>query len=218
MTATIPDLLHARAGEAPDAPGFFHVADGQWASWTWERYRERAALAGSGLRAAGIGRGDHVMLLVAEVDVAVSVLFGAWAVGAVPILVGLPSRLTDATAFVADLRRTAQRLHAATLVVSDMVTAFVGASHEPPRVLAAGSLLDGEPPDRGVWEQVDPSAPAVIQLTSGSTGQPRGVVLSHAAVLAHLAAISAALPAGEDAREVTWLPLHHDMGVIGGLV
>ena len=105
-----------------------------------------------------------------------------------------------------------------TLGVSVRLLAFVGASHVPPRVLAAGSLLDGEPPDRGVWEQVDPSAPAVIQLTSGSTGQPRGVVLSHAAVLAHLAAISAALPAGEDAREVTWLPLHHDMGLIGGLV
>jgi acyl-CoA synthetase (AMP-forming)/AMP-acid ligase II len=85
-------------------------------------------------------------------------------------------------------------------------------------VLAAGALLAAGAGKSDVWERVDPSATALIQLTSGSTGHPRGVVLSHAAVLAHLRAISEALPSGDGAREVTWLPLHHDMGLIGGLL
>ena len=68
------------------------------------------------------------------------------------------------------------------------------------------------------WASIERDAPALIQLTSGSTGHPRGVVLSHRAVLANLTAISFALPAGDDAREVTWLPLHHDMGLVGGLL
>jgi acyl-CoA synthetase (AMP-forming)/AMP-acid ligase II len=68
-------------------------------------------------------------------------------------------------------------------------------------------------------EPAAPSAPAFIQLTSGSTGHPRGAVISHAALIAHLTAISQALPlAGPDARCVTWLPLHHDMGLVGGLL
>jgi acyl-CoA synthetase (AMP-forming)/AMP-acid ligase II len=214
--AAIPDLLRARADSAPGTPGLFVYADGDWAGWSWEEYRDRASRAGAGFRAAGVGPGDHVMLLIAEIDVAVTTLFGLWAVGAVPIFVGLPYRLDDVGAFVAELRHTAQRLDAGTLVVSDAFASL--ADHEgAPRVLAAGGLLDGGD-ELGPWEPVDPSATALIQLTSGSTGHPRGVVLSHRAVLANLAAISEALPAGDDAREVTWLPLHHDMGLIGGLL
>jgi acyl-CoA synthetase (AMP-forming)/AMP-acid ligase II len=217
--AAVPDLLRARADDAPGEPGLFHHAGGDWVGWSWEEYRDRASRAGSALRAAGVGPGDHVLLLIAEIDVAVTTLFGLWSIGAVPIFVGLPFRLDDVAAFVSQLRNTAQRLDARTLVVSDAFASLAGDETSPaPRVLAAGGLLGGEDAFGFAWERIDPSAPALIQLTSGSTGHPRGVVLSHRAVLANLAAISAALPAGEGAREVTWLPLHHDMGLIGGLL
>jgi acyl-CoA synthetase (AMP-forming)/AMP-acid ligase II len=263
--ATIAELLRARAEDAPGAPGFLHWADGDWACWSWAEYHDRAGRAGAGLRAAGIGRGDHIVLLVLEVDVAVTLIFGAWAIGAVPMLVGFPYRLDDVAGFVAGLRSTAQRLDAKALVVSDALAGFAaehGAPASPaspsaaapaapaspaspsaaapaspaspsaaapaapaepaapsatPRILRAGELL-GDDATGGAWEPVEPSATALIQLTSGSTGHPRGVVLSHASILGHLAAISAALPPGADAREVTWLPLHHDMGLIGGLL
>jgi len=211
---TIPGLLRARAGEAPGGHGLSHHADGEWVGWSWQEYRDRATRAGAGLRAAGVGPGDHVMLLIAEVDVAVTTLFGLWAAGAVPIFVGLPYRLDDVPGFVAELRRTARRLEARALVVSDAFASLVEDDAKP-RVLAAGAL-DADGGEE--WATVDPGSPALIQLTSGSTGHPRGVVLSHRAVLANLAAISAALPAGEGAREVTWLPLHHDMGLVGGLL
>ncbi len=61
-------------------------------------------------------------------------------------------------------------------------------------------------------------APDLLQLTSGSTGRPRVVVVPHERVVRHLDAISLALPAGDDASVVSWLPLHHDMGLIGGLL
>ncbi|MEY2441536.1 MAG: hypothetical protein QOJ46_962, partial [bacterium] len=216
--AAIPDLLRARAADAPGEQGLVHRAGGDWAGWSWAEYRDRASRAGSGLRAAGVGPGDHVLLLIAEVDVAVTTLFGLWSIGAVPIFVGLPYRLDDIAAFVAELRHTAQRLDARTLVVSDAFATLAGGAAGGPLVVAAGGLLDGDGDGAFAWERIEPSAPALIQLTSGSTGHPRGVVLSHRAVLANLAAISTALPAGEDAREVTWLPLHHDMGLIGGLL
>ena len=137
---------------------------------------------------------------------------------------GLPARCrspsacrTDPTTsprFVAQARRTAQRLDVRTLVIYGFMP-LVGNVAAQPRVLAAGQL-HGET-DRE-WANVEPGATALIQLTSGSTGHPRGVVLSHRAVLANLAANSTALPAGDDAREVTWFPLHHDMGLVGGLL
>jgi 1-acyl-sn-glycerol-3-phosphate acyltransferase len=57
--------------------------------------------------------------------------------------------------------------------------------------------------------------PALIQYTSGSTGDPKGVLLSHANLLANIRAIGQALAVRPDDLTVSWLPLYHDMGLIG---
>ncbi len=62
-----------------------------------------------------------------------------------------------------------------------------------------------------------PDAPAVIQYTSGSTAAPRGVVLTHENLVANAAAIHGAFGV-EETRGVSWLPVHHDMGLLGHVV
>ena len=61
----------------------------------------------------------------------------------------------------------------------------------------------------------DPEALGLIQYTSGSTGQPKGVMLSHANLLANVRAMGEAAAATSDDIFVSWLPLYHDMGLIG---
>ena len=61
----------------------------------------------------------------------------------------------------------------------------------------------------------DPTTPALIQYTSGSTGAPKGVLLSHANLLANIRAIGEAIQIRPDDVAVSWLPLYHDMGLIG---
>lgn len=56
---------------------------------------------------------------------------------------------------------------------------------------------------------------AFLQYTSGSTGKPKGVVLTHANLLANIRSISKALKLSENDVAVSWLPLYHDMGLIG---
>ena len=57
--------------------------------------------------------------------------------------------------------------------------------------------------------------PALIQYTSGSTGEPKGVLLSHANIMANIRAIARGIAIGPDDVAVSWLPLYHDMGLIG---
>jgi acyl-CoA synthetase (AMP-forming)/AMP-acid ligase II len=62
---------------------------------------------------------------------------------------------------------------------------------------------------------MDPSSPLLIQFTSGSTGAPEGIELSHANVGANCASIARTYALDETSIGVSWLPLHHDMGLIG---
>lgn len=84
---------------------------------------------------------------------------------------------------------------------------------EPPVFVAAPDLLGGSAPFRP--PTLDPGATAILQFTSGSTGLQRGVMLSHRAILANIRAFGEAVQPRHDDKVVSWLPLYHDMGLIG---
>ncbi len=64
---------------------------------------------------------------------------------------------------------------------------------------------------------IDPNQSAFIQYTSGSTGNPKGVVVSHANLVANEAMITESFGHDENTRVFSWLPFYHDMGLIGPL-
>ncbi len=72
----------------------------------------------------------------------------------------------------------------------------------------------------GSWREgaIDPNATAFLQYTSGSTARPKGVEITHANLVANSAAIRRAFGADGSSRGVFWLPLYHDMGLIGGIL
>ncbi|MFT3773785.1 MAG: AMP-binding protein [Minicystis sp.] len=217
MTAkTLAGLLRARAETMPDRDAIRFQRAGGWETWSWRQYWERARRAAAGLVKAGVGPGDRVLVLVPEVDLAVATIFGAWTLGVTPTPIGVPYRLTDVARFLDGLRETARRLQAKALVTTRMFAAFAGEGEGLP-ILVAEDVVAAEPSiDLPDPESV--TAPALVQLTSGSTGHPRGVVLAHDRLMDHMEAMSRALPSHEASVAVSWLPLHHDMGLIGGLL
>ena len=214
---TIAGILRSRAdsSQADKLAIRFKLAD-RWVEWTWREYWKTARSAEAGLVAAGVRAGDSVLILVPEIQSAVTSLFGVWALGAVPIQIGLPFHVSNFAAFLNQLPITARRLDARFVILSktladiapDLGELRVVVAEDLPRSQPAGPLPD---PD-------DAPGPAFLQLTSGSTGHPRAVVASHDRLLLHMASMSAALPSHSASMAVSWLPLHHDMGLLGGLL
>ncbi|MCA9588618.1 MAG: fatty acyl-AMP ligase [Myxococcales bacterium] len=92
------------------------------------------------------------------------------------------------------------------------------------RISAAESLLDDTSDAEAVArplpppEDIGPFNPCFIQYTSGSTGNPKGVLLSHENVTSNIHAMGQALQLGRKDSIASWLPLYHDMGLIGGVL
>lgn len=85
-------------------------------------------------------------------------------------------------------------------------------------LLATDALACGEP--AAAWELPDvvPESIAFLQYTSGSTGQPKGVCVSHANIVADSEMINQAFEHDESSVMVGWLPTFHDMGLIGNVI
>ncbi len=217
QTRTLAGLLAARArSDHSEAPAIRFKEGDDFVEWSWAEYWDQAQAAAAGLWGHGVRPGDRVLMLVPDVMDGVRCIFGAWALGAVPIQVGVPYRLTNVMAFLDELRSLAASLEVKAMVVADQLAGFA-TGNEPVPLIPASTIAAGAPAV-ALPDPEDAFGPALLQLTSGSTGHSRGVIIPHERLTLHMAAMSEALPSHDDASAVSWLPLHHDMGLIGGLL
>jgi fatty-acyl-CoA synthase len=179
-----------------------------------EMYR-RARRAAGGLRELGVEPGDRVAIVLSTGPEFMDAFFGTVLAGAVPVPLYPPVRLGRMEEFH---RRTARMLRVcdARLVLSDArISRLLGvavAEARPP--LGLHRVPQGEPFEA----EADPDDLLLIQFSSGTTVHPKPVALTHRNVLANTAAIESIVP-GDDAQAgVSWLPLYHDMGLIGCLL
>jgi 1-acyl-sn-glycerol-3-phosphate acyltransferase len=179
-------------------------------------YRDGLAVA-AGLRSRGVVPGERVALLLRTEPAFFHAYVGILLAGAVPVPLYPPFRADQIEEYAARqaaiLRNAGARIlltfaeaeRAAALLRPLAPTLTTVATVPDIRDDAAGLV----PVDRGE------DALALIQYTSGSTGSPKGVALSHANLLANVRAFGEAFEMSGDDVGVTWLPLYHDMGLIG---
>ena len=178
---------------------------------------QRAQQAAGVLQREGLAPGQTVALMLPTSLGFLVCFFGVLLAGGIPVPIYPPFRPSQ----IEDhLRRQAHILAnaRAALLISDehaLPAARILHAGAPGlrAVLAVNRLLAIDAPWRAVARGVHDTA--LIQYTSGSTGQPKGVVLSHASLLANIRAAGRALRAGPQDTFVSWLPLYHDMGLIG---
>ncbi len=214
-----PDLLSLLSGAARHGPGgrirFFQFGE-EVEQLAYGELHEEAGRVASGLRShAGLQAGDRVALVLPTTADGLRGLFGVIAAGGVPVPLPPPFPFTSP-------KRTAQRIRGAIarskikLILGpatlDDYLASLAQELGPEMHVHTISALRQESP---AWQPVDPDSPALIQYTSGSTTDPKGVVLSHRSMLTNIRAIRSALKVGPQDVGAFWLPLFHDMGLVG---
>lgn len=205
--ATVVDMLAARAEDVPDGTAFTFAGR----RWSYREVSTAAKRAAGRFQQAGVGRGDNVLLAVPNGAAFFAAFYGTqWAgATAVPVYPGLGPPQVLAAA----------RSCRARLIVG-LGDEYDSRSGELRRLAARHGIAVLSPVD---WRDTNPHASGVdlgpediafIQYTSGSTGEPRGVQITHHNLLTNIGQLIAGMEITTADRFVSWLPTYHDMGLI----
>jgi fatty-acyl-CoA synthase len=184
---------------------------------TWAEVHQRARQVAGGLAVAGVGHGDVVGVLAgAPVEIAPTAQ-GLWMRGASLTMLHQPTPRTDLHLWANDTTTVIDMIEAKAVIVSDPFMAAAPVLTERGiRVLTIEELLAFDPIEPIATDEDDL---ALMQLTSGSTGSPKAVHITHRNIYSNAEAmfISAKMdPSGNDVM-LSWLPCFHDMGMVGFL-
>ncbi|MDD7918188.1 class I adenylate-forming enzyme family protein [Actinomycetospora callitridis] len=208
---SLPGLLRTAARERPDAV-FLREAPGTITLWELDEHADRLA---AGLAARGVGPGDRVAVALPNGAAWIGLLFATTRLGAVLVTLNVRYRGSELEHMLAD--------SGARVVVTvpeaggtDLVALYAELEPALPdleHVVVDVDELLGDGPRETRGDDADPGDPAVILYTSGTTGTPKGAVLTHGSLLASARAEAEHLGLGPDDRFLATMPFTH----VGGL-
>jgi 1-acyl-sn-glycerol-3-phosphate acyltransferase len=216
--STLLDVLDWHVQSSPDRLHIYLYGDAGGAEEiTYAELRRGAVAVAAGLQERGLRRGQTVALMLPTSRGFFPSFYGILLAGGIPVPIYPPGRLSQ---LEDHLRRQANILSSA--LVSTLIT--LPEAQRLARLLR--SLVEGlhavitvQELSTGGGEYARPDIQAqdiaLLQYTSGSTGAPKGVILTHANLLANIRAMGRAAHTTSKDVFVSWLPLYHDMGLIG---
>lgn len=194
--------------------------DGRTLDISYRDLLAESCVIGGALLSRHLQPGDPVALILPDVNAFIRAFFGIVAAGLVPVPMCPPAQAGDVPTFARQSRHILSAGKVAAIITSADVAPLLdvtGITPAPTR-LTIEALSSG--PALSAPAVPEPDAIALLQFTSGSTAAPKGVVLSHRNLHANVTAIAG--PDGLDTSSqdvaVSWLPLYHDMGLIGMLI
>ena len=217
---TVVEVLEWHAAHHPDRLHLTVLQDETTilGTLTYGELATKARKVSRGLVARDILPGDRVaIMLPTSIDFFVA-FFGILYSGAIPVPIYPPMRLSQIEEHLRRQTGILRNAGARLLITMPEGRRLAGLLRAQVETLSAAESVESleslaEPIE--LPQLADPDAIALIQYTSGSTGDPKGVQLSHANLLANIRAMGLMMEASSADIFVSWLPLYHDMGLIG---
>ena len=218
--STLVDLVGRRAAVDPDRTAYRYLDDGEGNERRFS-YREldasARAIAGR-LQEQGVRQGDRVLLLYPSGLDYIAAFFGCLFAGAVAV----PAYAPRPKGPDGRLDAIVKDAGAAVALTTDEVLSVIrqlpaGDFHREVKTWIATDQVDA---NDGLWRMpnLDDDTLAFLQYTSGSTSTPKGVMVSHGNLMANERMLQVALEQDQDSTWVGWLPMFHDMGLIGNVI
>ncbi len=215
--ATLTTALDA-AAEGETGVNIYGLRGDLVSAMPYARLRADALQLAGRLQASGLRRGDRVGLIAETGPAFIVSFFACQYAGLTPAPLPLPAPLGGLDAYVEQIARLLDQAGAA---------AAFGPAVLQPQLDAAGAQagmtllqpLEALPQGEAEPVQMSPDDPCYLQFSSGSTRAPTGVLVSHRALMANAHAITRhGLRVEAADRALSWLPLFHDMGLVGFLL
>lgn len=213
-----------RSATSPTADGWLCTRsdDGAMTTRPWSEVHDDARRCAHALRSAGVGPGSAVALLIGAPREVAVIAQAVWLCGASVTMLHQPTPRTDLTRYAAETVGILTMIGAHAVIVGDpfarLAEGFGAAGaasgvhvHTVDRLREHDRSLEVDP------GSVPESAYAVLQLTSGSTSTPKAVRITHRSLMDNMSAMVARSGFGPGDLMVSWLPVFHDMGMIGFL-
>jgi fatty-acyl-CoA synthase len=212
---TLPDAL-ARAADA--GTGLTFVVDGVETRRSYADLRRASRSVARALAESGVRRGDLVAIVLDDAEAFLTALFGASIGGFIPASLPVPPAVGEPASFPESTARVLRASRARALITTLQLARLLERDRAsfPDLVLSvARESLDAPPIENTVSARLDDVA--FVQFTSGSSSAPKGVALTHANLAANIDAFNGPAGIGTTADDigVSWLPLNHDMGLVG---
>ena len=214
-------LVHALdyAGDQPTGINIHSLRGELTEVLTYGALRESARDLAGRLLATGLVPGDRVMLAAESDGDFLRAFFACQYAGLVPAPTPLPAPFGGKATYIDHVRRMLVSADArAAFAPAALAEWFSEASEDLP-LIASGLLSDLPAAPAGPLPRPDPQGLCYLQFSSGSTRFPMGVAVTQSALMANIVAIGReGLGVRSDDRTVSWLPLYHDMGLVGMLL
>jgi fatty-acyl-CoA synthase len=188
---------------------------------SWRQLHDEARAVGAALQARGLQPGDHVAVLGPTSRALLTIIRGCWMAGVASMVLPLPMRMGSLEEFIDSTRARIRHGDAKLVLIDDVLAAFYAAVPGDPPIEPMGAVLPGAPGvphgDALVVAPPDPERLVILQYTSGSTSEPKGVMIPDRVLSANVDACCDSAGIEEGETMVSWLPLYHDMGLVGFL-
>lgn len=217
---TLVDVLNSQSQLHPNRLAYTYLLDGEACeqNWTYSDLHRQAVRIAVRIREEGLTEGDRALLLYQPGLDFIAGFFGCLYAGVIAVPVYPPLSARDFPRLLAVLGDATPK---AILTSTDLLAiiqkeagAALGAIPLPWIPTDGLDAFAGDLPTPSVTAD----SIAFLQYTSGSTGKPKGVIVSHGNILANQAMIAAAFGHSEESIVVGWLPVYHDMGLIGNVL